>query len=74
MRSRIYIETTIPSFYYTLRTDVASFHRVDILLTWNCAHLANANKIDRLRLLNFEIGLPTPVLSTPLNLLSGGDE
>ncbi|NJL28775.1 MAG: type II toxin-antitoxin system VapC family toxin [Thermoanaerobaculia bacterium] len=158
MRKRIYIETTIPSFYYTLRQDVesqarmvwtrqwwadhsgeygltssaavvaelrrgtsdraidrinllqevelltitdeieeiakiyvdkmvmprdptgdalhlaiASFHRVDFLLTWNCTHLANANKIERIRLLNYDIGLPTPALTTPLNFLSGGD-
>lgn len=57
-----------------LHLAIASFHRVDILLTWNCVHLANAHKIDRIRLINFEIGLPVPILTTPLNLLSGGDD
>lgn len=57
-----------------LHLAIASFHRADILLTWNCIHLANANKFDRIRLLNYELGLPAPTLTTPLNLLSGGDE
>lgn len=56
-----------------LHLAAASFHRADILLTWNCVHLANANKFDRIRLINFEIGLPMPILTTPLNLLSEGD-
>jgi predicted nucleic acid-binding protein len=54
-----------------LHLALACYHRVDVLLTWNCIHLANANKIDRIRLINYEIGLPTPLLTTPLNYLSG---
>ena len=56
-----------------LHLALASFHKVDILLTWNCAHLANANKIDHIRLVNYELGLPTPLLTTPLNFLSGDE-
>nr|VFK32645.1 MAG: Predicted nucleic acid-binding protein, contains PIN domain [Candidatus Kentron sp. MB]VFK35353.1 MAG: Predicted nucleic acid-binding protein, contains PIN domain [Candidatus Kentron sp. MB]VFK77240.1 MAG: Predicted nucleic acid-binding protein, contains PIN domain [Candidatus Kentron sp. MB] len=156
MKQRIYIETTIPSFYYTLRTDeesrtvmnwtrrwwseiapnftlvtgppviaelrkgacaaateqrlsllndaellnttdhidevvniymkkllmpndpsgdavhlaLASVHRVEALLTWNCRHLANPNKMEHIRRVNHELGLPTPLLMTPLNYLS----
>ena len=158
MRKRVYIETTIPSFYHTLRTDaesiarmnwtrewwercagtfellssdaviaelgrgasektleriallkdvelleiteeveevaaiyierlvmpddptgdalhlaLASFYRVDVLLTWNCQHLANPNKMEHIRLVNYELGLPMPYLTTPLNYLSGGE-
>ena len=158
MKSRVYIETTIPSFYYTLRTDtesqammnwtrrwwselaprfslvtspaviaelrrgsgentelrialladsdlleitrevedvaniyiqrlvmpsdpggdalhlaVASVHRVDVLLTWNCRHLANPSKMEHIHLVNYELGLPTPMLTTPLNYLGGDD-
>jgi len=158
MKTRVYIETTIPSFYYTLRTDtqsqammhwtrrwwaefvprfalvtspvviaelrrgtgertqqrvdlleeaellevtalaeevaniyiekrampndpggdalhlaVASVHRVDVLLTWNCRHLANPSKMEYIRCVNYELGLPTPVLTTPLNYLSGDE-
>ena len=158
MQKRIYIETTIPSFYYTLRTDedslakqkatrhwwnryadqfilttstavvaelrrgssrvvkarldliqdvelfegsreidritqyyihslvmpqdpvgdafhlaVASFHKVDALLTWNLAHLANPNKLDFITQINQKFGLPTPELVTPLDDLGGTD-
>jgi len=156
MMARVYIETTIPSFYYTLRTDVesvarmnwtrrwwsefarqftlvsspavvaelrrgtgkttsqrisllkdaelleitaqvedvakvyvdrlvmpddpggdalhlavASVHGVDVLLTWNCRHLANPSKMEHIRLVNHELGLAMPLLTTPLNYLSG---
>ena len=56
-----------------LHLAIASFYRADILLTWNCVHLANANKFDRIRLVNYGMGLPVPILTTPLNLLSGGE-
>lgn len=56
-----------------LHLAVASFHGVDALLTWNCKHLANANKIRPIRKINDELGLPTPELTTPLNYLGGDD-
>ena len=159
MRKRIYIETTIPSFYYTLRDDpesvarmhwtrqwwdrfagefdlltsdaviaelsrgigertderialvdglellditgeveeiaaiyieklvmpndptgdalhlaLASFYRADVLLTWNCQHLANPNKMEHVRVVNYALGLPMPLLTTPLNYLSEGED
>ncbi len=49
---------------------VASFHRCDYLLTWNCRHIANANKIGHIRRINGLLGLPTPELVTPLELVS----
>ncbi len=158
MRQRIYIETTIPSFYYTLRNDpesvarmhwtrqwwdrfscesnlltsdaviaelsrgsggmtderialineldlleiteeveeiasiyieklvmpndptgdalhlaLASFYRADVLLTWNCQHLANPNKMEHVRIVNYALDLPMPLLTTPLNYLSEGE-
>ncbi len=57
-----------------LHLAVATFHKVDVLLTWNCAHLANPNKTGRLQLINYEIGLPTPALMTSLNYLNGGND
>lgn len=57
-----------------LHLAVAAFYKADILLTWNCIHLANANKFERIRLINFEMGLSTPILTTPLNLLDEGKE
>ena len=56
-----------------LHLAVAAFHGVDILLTWNCKHLANVGKIGHIRKVNQELGLPTPELATPLNFLGGND-
>ena len=52
---------------------LASFHNTDALLTWNCKHLANFNKIYLIRQINQELGLPTPELVTPLNYLGDDD-
>ena len=48
---------------------LASFHRCDFLLTWNCDHLANANKFQHIRRVNSMLGLFVPSLVTPLELL-----
>jgi hypothetical protein len=52
-----------------LHLAVASFHRCDFLLTWNCRHLANANKFAHIRRVNGILGLFVPALVTPLELL-----
>lgn len=56
-----------------LHLALASYNKVDSVLTWNCKHLANANKFNHIRRVNYEIGLSTPILATPLNYLSGED-
>ena len=56
-----------------LHLALASCYHVDVLLTWNCQHLANPNKMQHIRLVNYELGLPMPVLTTPLNYLGGGE-
>ena len=48
-----------------LHVAIASYYRLDFLLTWNCRHLANANKTRHLRELNLELGLYVPQLVTP---------
>ena len=53
-----------------LHLAIASFHRCDFLVTWNCQHLANANKFDHIRRVNTLLGLYVPILVTPLELLS----
>ena len=50
-----------------LHLAVASYHRCDFLLTWNCRHLANANKFDHIRRVNSMLGIFVPALVTPLN-------
>jgi len=58
-----------------LHLALASFHRCHFLLTWNCTHLANANKFEHIRHLNALLGLPVPALVTPVELLMWeGDE
>lgn len=54
-----YVETSIPSFYHEVRTEV----------TWNCRHLANANKFGHIRRVNGILGLYVPSLVMPLELI-----
>ena len=52
-----------------LHLATASFHGCDFLLTWNCQHLANANKFAHIRRPNALLGLFVPTLTTPFELL-----
>lgn len=52
-----------------LHLAVASYHKCDFLLTWNCTHLANANKFPHIRRINTMLGLFVPALVTPLELI-----
>ena len=54
-----------------LHLALASFHKCDFLLTWNCRHLANANKFPHIRRENAILDLFVPSLVTPLELLGG---
>ena len=51
----------------------ASYYRMEVLLTWNCRHLANPSKMGHIRAVNRELGLPTPLVTTPLNYVGGDD-
>ena len=53
-----------------LHLAAASFHRCDFLVTWNCRHIANANKFGHIRRVNGILGLGNPALVTPLELLN----
>ena len=53
---------------------LASFYKCDFLVTWNCEHLANANKFGHIRRVNTMLGLFVPSLVTPLELLGGSHE
>lgn len=46
----------------------AVYYEMDFLLTWNCAHLANANIRSQLADYNIEIGYKTPDICTPEEL------
>lgn len=52
----------------------ASFYEVHYLLTWNCNHLANANKRKHIQVINGRLGLSTPQIITPLELFKEEEE
>ena len=54
-----------------LHLALASYHKCDFLLTWNCNHLANANKFNHIKRINTILGLYIPILVTPLEMLGG---
>lgn len=47
----------------------ATWYRIQYLLTWNCKHLANANKFERIQAVNSQRRLVSPLLVTPAQLL-----
>jgi hypothetical protein len=48
---------------------VATVHRVDYLLTWNCKHLANAQIMRRIELVCMKMGYRMPLICTPEGLM-----
>jgi len=56
-----------------LHLALATYHRCDFLVTWNCRHLANANKFGHIHRVNGLLGLASPSLVTPLELLGDDD-
>lgn len=44
---------------------LASFHKVDYLVTWNFGHIANVRKQARIRLFNTAAGFFSPSIVTP---------
>ncbi|MBL8123348.1 MAG: type II toxin-antitoxin system VapC family toxin [Pyrinomonadaceae bacterium] len=44
---------------------IASFHKIDYLVTWNFGHLANVRKQARIRLFNTAAGFFSPSIVTP---------
>ena len=52
-----------------LHLALATFHECDILVSWNCRHIANASKAGHIRTINARLGYKTPLLITPYELL-----
>ena len=52
-----------------LHLALASVHLCDILLTWNCEHLANPNKVSQLSSITRLMGFSLPRIVTPETLL-----
>jgi len=51
----------------------ASFYKADFLLTWNCNHLANANKKQHIAVINTRLKLSIPEIVTPMELFTETD-
>jgi len=66
-------EMSLPPRAYrdALHMALASFHGMDFLLTWNCAHIARGDIKRSLQRINAEQGIDTPVICTPEELLGG---
>lgn len=52
-----------------LHLALASRHRCDFLVSWNCKHLANPNKARHVERINSRLGLHVPAIVTPRDLL-----
>jgi len=57
-----------------LHIALASFYKIDFLITWNCEHLAEAHRRRKVRLFNTSAGLFVPEIVTPMELVEGGEE
>jgi predicted nucleic acid-binding protein len=57
------------AFRDALHMAVATVHRMDYLVTWNCTHIANGETIKRLIAVNSELGMSIPVIVTPEELM-----
>jgi len=57
-----------------LHLAIASFYGCDFLVTWNCKHLANANKFGSIAVVNGILGLEVPALVTPLELIGSNND
>ena len=61
------------ALYDTLHIAIASVHGVEYLLTWNCRHIANAHLRRRISEINMRMGIFTPIICTPEELLDEDD-
>ena len=57
------------AFADALHIAVATVHEVDYLVTWNCAHIANAEILPRVGEICSSLGFRLPVVCTPDELM-----
>lgn len=57
------------AFPDALHIATATVHEIDYLLTWNCAHIANAEILPRVASICESYGLTLPFICTPEELL-----
>ena len=61
------------ALYDAIHIATASIHGVEYLLTWNCRHIANAHLRRRISEMNTRMGIFTPIICTPEELLDEND-
>lgn len=54
-----------------LHVALASFHKIDYLVTWNFGHIANVRKQARIKMFNAAAGFFSPTIVTPEFLVHG---
>ena len=54
-----------------LHISIATYHKMNLLLTWNCAHIANATNIRRIERSMSARGFESPIICTPDELMEG---
>jgi hypothetical protein len=71
LATRILTETRLPECEYddAHHAAMAAIHGVNVLLTWNCAHLANENMIPRIGRACEAYGYAPPEILTPEQLI-----
>jgi hypothetical protein len=52
----------------------ASVHEIDYLLTWNCRHIANAERLPAIEAFLAENDFPIPIVCTPEQLMGDKNE
>jgi predicted nucleic acid-binding protein len=57
-----------------LHLAVATVHRMDVLLTWNCRHLANGSLLVDIGRFVRATGFETPIVCTPNELMGGSGD
>jgi hypothetical protein len=75
--AKVYVENQLMPKHLggdALHLAYASLYKIDFLLTWNCNHLANANKRRHIRIINTRLNLATPEIITPLELFTEKDD
>ncbi len=66
VRSHLLPDRAFPD---ALHIGLAAIHAVDYLLTWNCAHIANAELLPRVTVLVQKAGFEMPFVCTPEELM-----
>ena len=70
MMAQVYVEQLeIPEKSIRDVIHITVAFNIDYLVTWDCAHIANAEVIKKLMKINTTSGIHTPIICTPEELM-----